>query len=334
MKPATRPRAEPGTERLLYVDPAEGRFSHHVVGDLARLLRPERSPGGQRRRDAAGVAARPRAAARSPARAARRERRGMDCDPPRCGGLSHADRRARAAPRASPTGNALDFGDGLAATIVARTSPICRRSSTFAFICRAPRSFPRSTGARARCNTLTSSASFRFGTFRIGSQLDPGRSSCPRPGIVSPGKSCSASAHAVSRWRTSRTRPESRRPVRRARSPSCRFRSGTKSRDRVRSNRSDRRTPADESSPWERRWCALSRHATPSTAGFRRRRRSAPRHWARVFSRASPTGSFPACTSRKRVTMRYLRAFADKGLLGPRPRGRGASGVPPARIRR
>jgi S-adenosylmethionine:tRNA ribosyltransferase-isomerase len=38
VKPATRPRSEPGTERLLYVDPAHDRFAHHVARDLPDLL--------------------------------------------------------------------------------------------------------------------------------------------------------------------------------------------------------------------------------------------------------------------------------------------------------
>jgi S-adenosylmethionine:tRNA ribosyltransferase-isomerase len=38
MKPATLPRSQPGTERLLWVDPGRGTWSHHRIADLASLL--------------------------------------------------------------------------------------------------------------------------------------------------------------------------------------------------------------------------------------------------------------------------------------------------------
>ena len=118
MKPATRPRAELGTERLLYVDPGENRFSHHVVGDLAALLR-------------AGDLLVVNDAATLPASLfvsgqpleARLVRRGPSDAEWTAILLGAGDFRApteeRAPPRTVREGERLDFGDDLSATVVA-----------------------------------------------------------------------------------------------------------------------------------------------------------------------------------------------------------------------
>ena len=118
MKAATRPRAEPGTERMLYVDPTANRISHHVVGDLAALLR-------------AGDLLVVNDAATLPASLTvsgeplevRLVRRGQsDAEWTAillgAGGL-RMPTEERALPRPVRAGERLDFGDGLAATVVA-----------------------------------------------------------------------------------------------------------------------------------------------------------------------------------------------------------------------
>jgi S-adenosylmethionine:tRNA ribosyltransferase-isomerase len=118
VKPATRPRAEPGTERLLYVDQHENRFAHHVVGDLAALLR-------------AGDLLVVNDAATLPASLfvsgqpleARLARRGPSDAEWTAILLGAGDFRApteeRAPPRTVREGERLDFGGDLSATVVA-----------------------------------------------------------------------------------------------------------------------------------------------------------------------------------------------------------------------
>jgi S-adenosylmethionine:tRNA ribosyltransferase-isomerase len=118
VKAATRPRAEPGTERLLYVDPKASRISHHVVGDLTILLR-------------AGDLLVVNDAATLPASffvsgealEVRLVRRGQTDSEWTAILLGAGDFRTpteqRASPRALCAGERLDFGDALAATVVA-----------------------------------------------------------------------------------------------------------------------------------------------------------------------------------------------------------------------
>jgi S-adenosylmethionine:tRNA ribosyltransferase-isomerase len=118
MKGATRPRAEPGTERLLHVDPKANRLSHHVVADLTVLLR-------------SGDLLVVNDAATLPASffvsgeplEVRLVRRGQTDSEWTAIVLGAGDFRTptekRALPRSLRAGERLDFGDALAATVVA-----------------------------------------------------------------------------------------------------------------------------------------------------------------------------------------------------------------------
>jgi S-adenosylmethionine:tRNA ribosyltransferase-isomerase len=118
MKPATRPRDAPGTERLLYVDPARHHFGHLTAADLPDLLRP---------RDLLVV----NDAATLPASLSvtgeplelRLVRRGPTDAEWTAILLGAGDFRTpteeRGAPRAVRVGEDLEFGEGLSATVTA-----------------------------------------------------------------------------------------------------------------------------------------------------------------------------------------------------------------------
>ncbi len=118
MRPATKPRAAPGTERLLYVDPARNHFAHHGAGDLPDLLRP-----GDLLivNDAATLPA--SLSVIGEALELRLVRRGRSDAEWSAIVLGAGDFRVptekRGAPRALREGEMLDFGEGLAATVTA-----------------------------------------------------------------------------------------------------------------------------------------------------------------------------------------------------------------------
>jgi S-adenosylmethionine:tRNA ribosyltransferase-isomerase len=116
MKPAMRPREEPGTERLLHVDPARDRWAHHTVADLPELL-------GARDlmvvNDAATFPA-SLAVAKEPfeLRLLRRGRSDAEWTALTLGaGNARTPTEERGAPRPLHVGEELDFGEGLVAEV-------------------------------------------------------------------------------------------------------------------------------------------------------------------------------------------------------------------------
>jgi S-adenosylmethionine:tRNA ribosyltransferase-isomerase len=117
VKPATAPRDAPETLRLLHVDPALRRFTHHTVGDLPDLLR-------------AGDLLVVNDAATLPASLAvegepleiRLVRRGASDEKWTAITFGAGDARTptekRGSPRIIEEGEVLDFGGGLGATVV------------------------------------------------------------------------------------------------------------------------------------------------------------------------------------------------------------------------
>jgi S-adenosylmethionine:tRNA ribosyltransferase-isomerase len=118
VKSATRPRREPGSERLLYVDPAHDRFTHRSAGDLPDLLRPGDLLVVN---DAATLPASLCVVGQS--LELRLVRRGASDAEWSAILLGAGDFRVptenRAVPRALDCGEELDFGDGLRATVIA-----------------------------------------------------------------------------------------------------------------------------------------------------------------------------------------------------------------------
>ena len=116
MRAATRPRTEPGSERLLHVDPEAAHFAHHHAFDLPDLIRP-------------GDLVVVNDAATLPASLALRDepielrllRRGPSDAEWTAVTLGAGDARtpteSRGAPRALAVGEALDFGGGLVAKV-------------------------------------------------------------------------------------------------------------------------------------------------------------------------------------------------------------------------
>jgi S-adenosylmethionine:tRNA ribosyltransferase-isomerase len=125
LKAATRPREEPGTERLLYVDPLHSRFAHHHVGDLPGLLR-----AGDLLvvNDAATLPA--SLLVREPALELRLVRRGRTDAEWTAVTFGAGDfgtpTEQRGAPRKVRVGERLDFGAGLAATVTAVEPELAR----------------------------------------------------------------------------------------------------------------------------------------------------------------------------------------------------------------
>jgi S-adenosylmethionine:tRNA ribosyltransferase-isomerase len=118
MRPATRPRDEPGSERLLYVDPMAGRFFHRVLGDLASLVR---SGDLLVVNDAATLPASLFVSGQPlEVRLVRRGQSDADWTAILLGaGDFRTPTEKRAPPRAVREGERLDFGDELSATVVA-----------------------------------------------------------------------------------------------------------------------------------------------------------------------------------------------------------------------
>ena len=118
MKPATKPRGDPGIGRLIYVDPAGDRFAHHVAGDLPDLLRPGDLLVVN---DAATLPASFSVTGQSlELRLVRRGRTDREWSAILLGaGDFRTPTEERGLPREVRVGEELDFGDGLAATVTA-----------------------------------------------------------------------------------------------------------------------------------------------------------------------------------------------------------------------
>ena len=125
MKPATRPQSDPGTARLLYVDPRQSRFAHHVAGDLPDLFRPGDLLVVN---DAATLPASLSVTGQS--LEVRLVKRGPSETEWTAILLGAGDARMptemRGAPRVLAVGERLDFGDGLSATVIGVDTELVR----------------------------------------------------------------------------------------------------------------------------------------------------------------------------------------------------------------